>query len=183
MPRNETNTISPTYKVSQLVALAGHACLFVASFSGEGKVDADPFLTPAMRIKATFYVHTGGSLNVYALFFAKISICTYLLGLDFSPFYRHLVYCSIVLVLICNLILLLVAHWASCTPIQAKWDPNVEGSCWSTEYNIAATYIQGATNVLTDILYAAAPIIYLRRIRVSRYTQWGVRCVFLVALM
>ena len=121
---------------------------------------------------------------MYAIGFAKISICAYLLGLNFSRVYRWLVYCSVMLILVCNFTLPLLSHWASCHPVQASWDPRIKNAkCWPVTFKTTATYIQGGSNVATDLLYSAAPIIYLRRVNLSRYTQWGVRLVFLMALL
>lgn len=121
---------------------------------------------------------------MYAMFLAKLSICAYLLALNFSKGYRYMIYVSICLIVICNFTLPMLSHWAACTPVQARWDRTMKKrDCWPFMFNIYVTYIQGAVNVLTDILYAAAPIIYLRKVKLSRYTQWGVRGVFLMALV
>ncbi|KAF2683370.1 hypothetical protein K458DRAFT_45379 [Lentithecium fluviatile CBS 122367] len=168
-----------------ITALTGHTWLLVSAFSGEGRVDADPYVTFEVRNRVFFLQHIGGALNMYAMFFAKLSICAYLLALNFSRAYRYIIISSIVLICICNFTLPMLSHWAACTPVSARWDRSFkpdEKKCWPFIVHTYITYIQSTTNVLTDILYAAAPIIYLRQVQLSTYTQWGVRLVFLAAL-
>lgn len=123
---------------------------------------------------------------MYAMFFAKLSICAYLLALNFSRTYSRIVLASIVLICVCNFILPMLSHWAACRPVSARWDRSIEPAdkkCWPQQVHMYITFIQSFTNVLTDLLYAAAPLIYLRHAKLGRYTQWGVRIVFFAALM
>lgn len=43
--------------------------------------------------------------------------------------------------------------------------------------------LQGVSNIITDIVYIVAPLIYLSTIQLPRRTQWGIRVVFCLGLM
>ncbi|KAJ4300849.1 hypothetical protein N0V90_002937 [Kalmusia sp. IMI 367209] len=165
-----------------IFAEVGHGWALASLYSGEGRLDVDININIKARVR--FLTFIGGALNMYSVGFAKLSICAYLLGLNFSRAYRWAVYCSILIILVCNFTLPMLSHWAACRPVQAGWDVRIKNpDCWPVTFKTTVTYIQGGSNIITDLLYAAAPIIYLRRVHLSRYTQWGVRIVFLLALL
>jgi hypothetical protein len=43
--------------------------------------------------------------------------------------------------------------------------------------------MQGVSNILTDVVYVVAPILYLSTVQLSAKTQWGLRLVFCLGLM
>lgn len=43
--------------------------------------------------------------------------------------------------------------------------------------------MQGISNIITDVVYIVAPILYLSTVQLSRRTQWGLRLVFCLGLM
>ena len=43
--------------------------------------------------------------------------------------------------------------------------------------------MQGVSNILTDLVYVVAPIIYLSTVQLHSRTQWGLRLVFCLGLM
>jgi len=81
----------------------------------------------------------------------------------------------------------------------SRWDNTVQGVCWPAAVGEALAYAQIGSNIFTDLvslkarklkllsllhqIYVAAPIVYLRNVRLSKPTQWGVRYVFLMALV
>ncbi|KAI8931829.1 hypothetical protein NX059_011466 [Plenodomus lindquistii] len=79
--------------------------------------------------------------------------------------------------------MMLILHFAYCRPYYSRWDFSVQGKCWPAAVSEATAYVQIASNIFTDLIYAAAPIVYLRHVQLSRRTQWGVRIVFLLALV
>ncbi|KAF2792666.1 hypothetical protein K505DRAFT_246244 [Melanomma pulvis-pyrius CBS 109.77] len=165
------------------LSISGHIFNILASYAGEGRLDADPFLTRAHVVDAKKLSFFAGALNMYAMFAAKLSICAYLLALNFSRSYRVIIIISTVFVVVNLLILPLISHWLNCNPVAKRWDNRLPGECWSPSFPVIVTSMQGAVNVLTDLIYAAAPILYLRRVKMTRYTRWGVRAVFLCALL
>ena len=44
-------------------------------------------------------------------------------------------------------------------------------------------YSGAATNILTDLIYTVAPLVYISRVQLPNRTLWGVRAVFLLGLM
>lgn len=44
-------------------------------------------------------------------------------------------------------------------------------------------YSGAATNILTDLIYTLAPLVYISRVQLPSRTIWGVRAVFLLGLM
>ncbi|KAF2645833.1 hypothetical protein P280DRAFT_545741 [Massarina eburnea CBS 473.64] len=167
-----------------ITAIVAHSWTLAAVYAGLGRVMYDLREIAIAKKRVYYLIHVGGSLNNYAMFFAKASVCAYLLGLDFSKPYRRIIHVSIVLLVITGLILPTVANWFSCSPIEAIWDNSIEKKrCWPQTFNISVAYAQSAVNVATDLLYSVAPLIYLRRIKLTRYAQVGLRVVFMLTIL
>lgn len=66
---------------------------------------------------------------------------------------------------------------------NSNWNFGYAGPshCWARG-TLELSYTQGISNIITDIVYMAAPLIYLRRVQLSRRTQWGIRAVFLLSI-
>ena len=45
------------------------------------------------------------------------------------------------------------------------------------------SYMQGVSNIITDVVYIVAPILYLSTVQLSPRTQWGLWFVFCLGLM
>jgi hypothetical protein len=122
--------------------------------------------------------------NLYAMLFAKLSICCYVLALNFSKTYRITIWISLVIIVLFLGLVPGIAHWSQCQPLKFRWDSRVKGHCYGgNELKYVMGYLQTITNVLTDMLYAAAPILYLRRVKLNKYTRIGVQGVFLCSLL
>lgn len=67
--------------------------------------------------------------------------------------------------------------------LHRNWNYGFTGphKCWARG-TLELSYTQGISNIITDIVYMAAPLIYLRRVQLSRRTQWGIRIVFLLSI-
>lgn len=48
---------------------------------------------------------------------------------------------------------------------------------------LLAGYSGAATNIVTDLIYTIAPLVYISRVQLNTRTIWGVRIVFLLGLM
>ncbi|KAJ8112140.1 hypothetical protein OPT61_g5426 [Boeremia exigua] len=156
----------------------------LAGFAGAGRLARDPFLTVPQRAKMSRYLFTGQILNIYAMFLVKLSICAYLLALNFSKVYRRLSLGALVFVVIFNFIFPSASLWGLCRPLASRWDIRITDKvCWPITVRIAFGYMQSVSNIITDIFYATAPIVYLRQIQIKKRTQWGVRAVFLMAVV
>ncbi|KZM27309.1 hypothetical protein ST47_g1556 [Ascochyta rabiei] len=98
----------------------------MAGISGAGRPRRDPFLTIVQGVQLQKYLFMGQILNIYALFLIKLSICAYLLALNFSKAYRYLMWVALAFVIIFNFILPSVSLWGLCRPLAARWDSRIE---------------------------------------------------------
>lgn len=89
-----------------------------------------------------------------------------------------------VFVTIFNFILPATQHFGLCRPLASRWDTRItDKQCWTQKVRIGIAYTQAISNIITDLLYATAPIVYIRSVQLNRRTQWSVRAVFLMSLL
>jgi hypothetical protein len=156
----------------------------MAGHSGVGRLQRDPFLTMDRKVVLQKYLFIGQIFNIYTMFIVKLSICAYLLALNFSKGYRHLIWGTVGFVVIFNFIFPSISLWGLCRPLASRWDTRItDKECWPSTVRIAFGYMQSVSNIVTDIVYATAPIVYLRQVQLKKRTQWGVRAVFVMSLM
>jgi hypothetical protein len=76
-----------------------------------------------------------------------------------------------------------VLTFLGCIPLEKSWNFAYQGhyKCWAVG-GLKLSYTQGISNIVTDIVYMAAPLIYLSNVQLSRRTQWGIRVVFLLSI-
>src|SRR5690242_12482499 len=130
----------------------------------------------------------------------KLSICAYILMLDFSRAYRVVIWLSIILHVGINFVFPSVILLGECQPISKHWNLAGPGSCWGDKPRVISgehlslakafrhgSHVKGysgaATNILTDLIYTVAPLVYISRVQLPKRTLWGVRAVFLLGLM
>ena len=148
----------------------------------QGRHIADPSIKkPEDMLGYSYFVWVGQIVNLMGVALLKWSICAYLLALKFSKIYTVIVWISILMVTVFNCILPLMGQ-LNCVPLEANWNRSMEGRCWYKGPEVL-TYAQGITNIITDIVYVVAPILYLSSIQLPKRTQWGVRIVFALGLM
>jgi len=73
------------------------AVSIVSGFHGAGRLLSDPFWQPNTVEKMVYQnrlVFASQLLNIYAMWIVKLSICTYLLALNFSKGYRWVIWVS-----------------------------------------------------------------------------------------
>lgn len=121
-------------------------------------------------------------VNIIAVAFLKWSICAWLLVLNFSKVYQVIVWLSIAMVTALNFLAPVLTLFG-CAPLEKNWNPAYQGphTCWA-KGGLKLSYTQGVSNIITDIVYMAAPLLYLRTVQLSRRTQWGIRVVFLLSI-
>jgi hypothetical protein len=91
---------------------------------------------------------------------------------------------TIVFATMFNFVLPVIQHFGLCRPLASRWDTRItDKECWSQVVRIGIAYTQAISNIITDLVYATAPIAYIRSVRLSRHTQWSVRAVFLMSLV
>ncbi|MCJ1358483.1 MAG: hypothetical protein MMC33_008483 [Icmadophila ericetorum] len=108
-------------------------------------------------------------LDVAAVGCAKISVCLYIqrvLGNSISKLslllLRVLLGCIVLLHAADFLVFLL-----QCRPIQAIWDSQVPGTCYSMHTSLTFTYGISALDAFTDLICAALPIIVISRLQLN----------------
>ncbi|PGH33029.1 hypothetical protein GX50_04175 [[Emmonsia] crescens] len=167
--------------LAMLAGLAGQGLTIAGIAHGSGK----PFLTldiadvvQAMKF-STFAILCNG----LAMAFLKVGIGFSLLRLNLSKIFNLAVIACIVISLIVNLTVI-PTTFAGCTPINKTWnkDPRIPGSCWPRKVSLAMSYLQTTGNIVTDLAFSVVPLVYLAKVRVSRYNQWALRGVFLIGL-
>ena len=58
-----------------------------------------------------------------------------------------------------------------CTPVQAQWDPSVDGSCASRELYMISVYVLSSISAVTDIIMAVMPVFILRKLKIDLRTR------------
>mgnify|MGYP004510469141 CR=1 FL=1 len=141
----------------------------------------DPSVLPNI-LQYSYFLWIDQILNIIAVAFLKWSICAWLLVLDFSTTYQIIVWLSILMVTALNF-LAPVLTFLGCVPLEKNWNLMYKGPfrCWA-KGGLELSYTQGVSNIVTDIVYMAAPLIYLSNVQLSRKTQWGIRVVFLLSI-
>lgn len=140
----------------------------------------DPSVQPTLQ-RYAYYLWISQITNIIAVACLKWSVCAWLLVLDFSRIYQVIVWLSILMVTSLGFLAPVLTLFG-CTPLRANWDflyrPR---KCWAVG-NLPLSYTQGISNIITDVVYMAAPIIYLSRVQLSKRTQLGIRIVFLLTI-
>ncbi|OAL04520.1 hypothetical protein IQ06DRAFT_214410 [Phaeosphaeriaceae sp. SRC1lsM3a] len=173
--------------VGAVLCIAGMGISIACGLNGAGRLLRDPFWQPDPVEKMVFQNHltfAAQLLNVYGMWVVKLSICAYLLALNFSRTYRWVIWGTVVFVTIFNFILPATQHFGLCRPLASRWDTRItDKQCWTQKVRIGIAYTQAISNIITDLLYATAPIVYIRSVQLNRRTQWSVRAVFLMSLL
>ena len=98
---------------------------------GGGRHVWDPILTPDNLTKYRHYLWLAQLLNLYGMALIKLSICAYILILDFSKTYRIIIWISVVIHVGINFVFPSVILLGECTPISKHWNTTEQGSCWT----------------------------------------------------
>ncbi|KAF3006815.1 hypothetical protein E8E13_010509 [Curvularia kusanoi] len=154
-----------------ILAVAGAICSYKTNDVGGGRHVWDPILTPSNLEKYLRYLWWGQLLNLYGMALIKLSICAYILMLDFSKAYRIVIWLSVVVHIGINFVFPSVILLGECQPISKHWNTAEPG------------YSGAATNIVTDLIYTVAPLVYISRVQLPKRTLWGVRAVFLLGLI
>jgi hypothetical protein len=163
------------------MSIVDTALVFVIVDAGLGRHFLDPSIGLANIMRYAYILWITQILNIIAVAVLKWSICAYLLVLDFSKFYRWIIWASILMITVFNFFMPVLTLFG-CTPLRANWDRGTVGKCWA-KGTLPLSYLQGVSNILTDVVYAVAPIVYLSQVQLSKRTQWGLRVVFLLSIM
>ena len=141
----------------------------------------DPTVLPNLT-RYSYFLWISQIINIIAVAFLKWSICAWLLVLNFSKLYQVIVWLSIAMVTAFNFLAPVLTLFG-CIPLEKNWNFGYQGpsKCWA-KGTLPLSYTQGISNIVTDVVYMAAPLIYLSRVQLARRTQWGIRVVFLLSI-
>jgi hypothetical protein len=148
-----------------------------------GRHIQDPSIGFDNIIKYSYWLWVTQVTNIIAVAFLKWSICAWLLVLNFSKIYQVIVWLSVLMVTAFSFLAPVLTLFG-CAPLEANWNYGYnkpDKKCWA-KGTLWLSYTQGISNVLTDVIYMAAPLIYLSQVQLHRKTQWGIRVVFLLSI-
>jgi hypothetical protein len=148
--------------------------------AGLGRHIMDPSVLPTLT-RYSYYLWIAQIINLIAVAVLKWSICAWLLVLNFSKLYQAIVWLSILMVTALGFLAPVLTLFG-CSPLKANWDYSYQPrKCWA-KGTLELSYSQGISNIITDVVYMAAPLIYLSRVQLSKRTQLGIRIVFLLSI-
>lgn len=164
----------------QAGAVANVALRFILVDAALGRHFKDPSIKPDDIVRYAKLLWINQIVNIVAVAVLKWSICAYLLIADFSTFYRAIVWFSILLITAFNFLAPVLTLFG-CTPIDANWNRALKGKCWA-KGTLPLSYSQGIVNIVTDVMYVVAPLIYLSQVQLPKRTQWSLRIVFILSI-
>jgi len=168
-----------------ILAVVGAVYGYKTAEVGGGRHVWDPIMTPDNLEKNLRYTWFSQLFNLYGMALIKLSVCAYIFMLDFSKPFRIVIWTSVVIHIGFSFVFPSVILFGECTPISKHWDTSHEkpGSCWSATPRVISGYSGAACNILTDLIYTLAPLVYIARVQLPKRTIWGVRAVFLLGLL
>ncbi|KAF2714160.1 hypothetical protein K504DRAFT_364951, partial [Pleomassaria siparia CBS 279.74] len=124
---------------------------------------------PFMTLELFTYDAKIGSISLpfwaWSTGLVKISIACMLLRFQQSRPWRYFLYLMIAMNVLL-IVILGIANLFQCIPYQSWWDFRiVDKKCWSMKAMLATTYLSGACNVSTDIVFSLMPLTFLGKIR------------------
>ena len=175
------STFNTKLTALQTLNIATISVSIACSFAGAGRLLRDPFWTVDKMIYHNHITFASQLLDVYSIWVVNLSICVYLLALNFPKQYRRVTWGTAALETLFGVALPTIQHFSLCQPLVAKQDIWIAHKmCWNP---IRRTYLQPNSNIATELIYATAPIAYLHSVQLNRRTQWSVRIVFLMSLV
>jgi hypothetical protein len=121
-------------------------------YAGAGRLVADPFWTSDRTYTFIHFQFISICLQMYAMFLVKLSVCTYLLALNFSRKFRVIMWIVTLIVVIFNLAMPLLFHFWSCRPYYFRWNPEIVPECWPEIVGTVTEYAQIVSNICTDLV-------------------------------
>ena len=111
-------------------------------------------------------------LSVFGIGVVKISICLTLLRVvERARRGITLFLWSLLVVVATTHLALAMICFLHCIPLARLWNPEVKGSCMSTQTTVMAGYVGFAIDVVTDLLCAGVPILVIHRLQMSFRTK------------
>jgi len=77
----------------------------------------------------SYHIWIGQIINILAVALLKYSICAYLFALKFSQIYLTVIWASITMITVFNLVLSITGCFCT-TPFEANWNKSIKGKCF-----------------------------------------------------
>jgi len=100
----------------------------------------DPAMTPEKFTDSGRWIWWTELLLVYAMAAVKASVCAYLYRLNFSEFFKTLIWISLVIHIVINFIVPSVVLFGECRPISKHWDALIPGYCWGDKPRVVSSF-------------------------------------------
>lgn len=117
-----------------------------------GYAKDDDYWTPERLSRFNHTAFISICMETCAMFLVKLSICSYLLGLNFSRKFRIVIWIVVLVVLVFGLVLPSLLHYFYCQPYYYSWTPGVKPHCWPQAVGTVAEYAQIVSNIATDLV-------------------------------
>jgi hypothetical protein len=136
------------------------------------------------------YYSYGEWIQTFAtLMWTKVSICLFLLHIPVTKALRRPLQAAIVILIVSNLVLTLM-YILQCLPVNAVWNPKVQGKCFEPNMVVNIMFAQGGKlslcptcectthslsviSAISDFTLAGFPILIIYRLNMSRRTKVG----------
>lgn len=133
--------LETTINLRKMINVCTTAIRFKTTHHGQGRKILDPSIRkPDDLIQYSYFLWIGQVLNLIAVAILKYSICAYLLALKFSKIYMGIVWASVVMVSIFNVLFPMLGLFG-CTPFEANWNKAMKGKCVMKQH-MGITYLQ-----------------------------------------
>lgn len=173
---------------SQLTTLIGAGFVTSGVFYGLGRHEY--YLTPFQRLVSHALGWADWIQTFITLALVKISICLFLLRIVESRMIKRGMYAIIAFTVLFTTIFVCL-FLGICRPLNAHWNVEVEGKCFSDiqirdmliaqggesptiiEIHVYHLHTTIVLSVIVDLVIAGLPIIFLRKLQISRRTKFG----------
>ncbi|KAF9700594.1 hypothetical protein EKO04_001435 [Ascochyta lentis] len=169
--------------LAQTCALIGSSFGYMCAWVGAGKHVWDPSVTPQDNANYLKYLWFAQTFNLTSMAALKFSICAFMLQLDFSKTFRMLIWTSVVVHTGFNVVFPYIIVFGECGPVAKHWDNTLPGYCWGPKPRVTSGYCGAASNIVSDLFYTCAPLIYTAKVQLPPRVMWGVRVVFLLGFI
>ncbi|KAH7371226.1 hypothetical protein BKA66DRAFT_424326 [Pyrenochaeta sp. MPI-SDFR-AT-0127] len=160
--------------LAALLNITSTSICYETTHYGQGRHINDPSVSKSHDLtQYNYYLWIGQIINLIALTLLKYSICAYLLALKFSQVYLGVVWVSILMLTVLNFLMPIINMFCR-DPLEANWNRDIGGKCFMKIGESRLAYTQAISNIITNVIYIVAPIIYLFTFQLPRQTQWGV---------
>lgn len=156
--------------LAMLTTIIGAGFITAEVLNGLGRHEY--YLTPSQRRNFQAVGWADWVQIFITLCLTKVSICLFLLRIvDSRQVVRGMYVLIGFMVLFSSVFVFLFL--GICRPLKAYWDVGVSGRCLSNPQVESIVIAQGVLSIVTDLVCAALPYIFLRNLQINRKTKIG----------